>query len=159
MPMQYPVYIQGMENQQVSVQLPGLFTGARLLVNGSPVMRGPAKNQYVLILDSGQQVMAELKPTFVDPIPKMNINGYPIIIAPPFQWFEWIWACAPLIMVGIGGAIGGFLGAAAAVSNGLLLRSSLPPVIRYLASGAVTVASVLVFAVAIAAFKAAIHDH
>jgi len=158
MPMQYPVYIQGMEAQRVSVQLPGMFTGPKLLVNGSPVMRGYAKNQYVLVLDSGQQVIAELKPGFVDPIPKMNINGYPIVIAPPFQWYEWIWACAPLVMIGIGGAIGGFLGAMAAVSNGLLLRSNLHPALRYLASGAVTLVSLLLFIAAVAALKTAIHS-
>ena len=143
MPTSYPVYVRGMEGQQVDVLLPGFASGPKLLVNGVPASPGMAKNQYLLVTNDGQQLVAQLKPGFVDPIPKMTINGYPILIAEPFQWYEWIWACAPfgLICMGaLGGAIGGF----ATVANGMLLRADLPVPTRYLLSGLVSAAAVAI---------------
>ena len=157
--MQFPVYIQGMEGQQVTILAPTVTTGPKLLVNGMPAMPGAVKNEYVLQLNTGQQVIAHVTPGFFDPAPKLTINGYPIAVARPFQWYEWMIMCVPLILIGFGGALGGGLGAAAAVANGFVLRSTMPAALRYLAAMGITAVAIVGYLIVAAAFAVAIHRH
>ena len=60
MPTSYPGYVRGMEGQQVDVLLPGFASGPKLLVNGVPASPGMAKNQYLLVTNDGQQLVAQL---------------------------------------------------------------------------------------------------
>ncbi|MGO8673500.1 MAG: hypothetical protein ACLQVD_19330, partial [Capsulimonadaceae bacterium] len=155
----YPVAIPGMEGRNVAVAPPTLTLSANLIVDGVVAPYGSGKNQRVLVLNSGQAVVAEFKTQLVDPLPKLAINGTPIVYAPPFAWYDWVVAVLPLSLLFLGGAIGGFVGGLAASINGIILRSSIPPVLRYLCVLGVGFIAWVLFLAAATAFQLSMHSH
>jgi hypothetical protein len=76
-----------------------------------------------------------------DPIPLLFVDGDQVQYAPPLPWYAWVWAAIPLGLVVLGGILGGVLGAVATFINARLLRSSIRPILRFLATAGVTLAA------------------
>lgn len=146
--MQYPVQIEGFEDQMIEVKAPGLVAGPKLLVNGQPAAKGPKRNQFVLRRLDGSEAVAQWKPRLLGlDVPQLLVDGKTVEVAPSLQWYEWLWAALPLLLIFGGGAVGGFFGAMAFYTNIKLFRSSLGSVAKYAAAGAVLIAAGILYAV------------
>jgi hypothetical protein len=149
------ISIPGFEKQQISVQLPDSFASStpKLFINNQPAPDGPKKGQYVLHRDDGTEATAYFKGGFPDPIPVLMVGGQTIRLAKPFIWYQWLWVCFPLILVGLGGAVGGGLGAVAATLNARILRSQQNGVVRYTLSAVVSVAAFVIWLTIVALIR------
>ncbi len=114
----------------------------------------PAKgkrNEFVLRQNDGREVLVRVKPAFPDPAPMLEVNGQTIRTARPLTPFEWIWAGFPLVLLALGGAIGGGIGAFAAVTNISLIRDESKGALRYVLCAIITFfAFVAYFSLAVA---------
>lgn len=132
------ISVPGFEGRDVSVELGSGFGKPRLFVDGAPAQAGPKKGQFALRCNDGTTVEALFKGGFPDPVPSLEVGGHRVRLAPPLSPFQWFWAGFPIVLTLLGGAIGGGLGFAALAINAQLMRSSLPPALRYAASAGVT---------------------
>jgi len=144
--MQYQVKIDGFESQTIQVQAPGLFSGAKLLVNGQPAPKGPKRNQMALRRDDGAEVVAVWKPRMLGlDVPQIAVDGKPIQVVEPLPWYQWLWSALPVLLVFAGGAIGAFAGVLALFVNLKVFRSSMNGAVKYLATAAASFTAVLVY--------------
>jgi hypothetical protein len=141
----YFVNIEGFEGRQIVAQTVGALGSFKLFQDGYPAPAGPKRGQYILTRNDGRQVLANFKAAFLDPVPKLLVDGRPYLIARPLAWYEMAWAFAPLVMVAFGGAIGGGLGALAAGVNALIFRLNVIEPLKYLFSAGVSTAAFLVW--------------
>jgi hypothetical protein len=138
--MEFLIKPVGFENQQLIIKGPGFLMGPSLYVDGVKPNKGPKRFQYVLRRDDGFKVIAEVRPVFLDPIPKVIIDEEVISLAEPLNIFQWIWSGLPILLVFVGGMIGGFLGGSAFWFNTRIFRSKeVSEFEKYILTGAVTV--------------------
>lgn len=130
--------------QQLSVEAAGLFSGPKLLLNGAPVPK--LKGRYVVKSDSGEDTTIELKYNWFDPIPKIKIAGELESLAEPLAWYEMLWIGAPVLLMFIGGAIGGFLGVLAVLANGRVFRGDNSGLQKYAYSALISAGAVVAWA-------------
>ncbi|HTR43629.1 MAG TPA: hypothetical protein VMH87_18615 [Pseudomonadales bacterium] len=76
---------------------------------------------------------------------------------PKLTWYQYAWIGWPLIMVAVGGAIGGGLGGAAAAINYKVFQKTQNAVLRYVWTGLISVAAVMLYLVIATALYMAIH--
>jgi hypothetical protein len=142
--MPYPLTVPGFEGRQLMIELPGIFSGARLAIDGHPAPKGPRRGEYLLRRPDGTSAIARLKASnFLDPLPQAMIDGLPYNAAPPLKWYQWVWIALPLFLVFIGGAIGGGLGGLATALNGRVFRTGSSTVVRYLLTSLITEVAVV----------------
>jgi hypothetical protein len=132
--MRLKVEVAGFEGRAVEIEA-GLFRKS-LFVDGHPAPKGPKLGQYALRRNDGREVVAKWQAS-LDPAPQINVDGQTFRTAPPLRWYEWVAVGTPLVMIGIGGALGGLLGGLAAMVNAQIVRSQLPAPIRYAACAGV----------------------
>ena len=150
--MEYTVDAPELGDRRVSVQTPGLFSAARLLVDGQIVPK-QGQSYFVSVAEGHPPVEIKLKNNVFDPVPVIQLSGRDIRLVPALQWYEYIWACAPLVLIGIGGALGGMLGGAAAWTNLAIFRSSVSPALRYVFSALLSLTAVVLFLTATTALQ------
>lgn len=154
--MQYPVHLPGFEGRNIVVEASGIFGGPKLLIDGQRAPKGAKRGQYLLRRSSdGREVVASFKSVFPDPIPLLIVDGQTMRLAEPLAWYQWLFAAFPLLLLFIGGALGGFLGALGTMINASLFRSSLPTAARYALSALVGLVSFAVFIAIAAQFQSA----
>jgi hypothetical protein len=121
----------------------GTLSGARIWIDGK---RSSKDGRVYLVRDNaGRERRVRLRPT-LDIVPKVQIDDEePIELLPRLAWYELVWTAWPVILVGFGGAIGGGLGALAAVVNVRVFRSSVSPLVRYALTLAIGLAAVMVY--------------
>jgi hypothetical protein len=73
----------------------------------------------------------------------------PVPKAPPpkLTWYEHVWIGWPLALVAVGGGIGGACGGAAWGINRVVFLSIRQPVLRYLVTGLISVAAIVIYLV------------
>lgn len=146
--MEYPVRIAGFEGRQIVVKSGGLFSGAKLLVDGQPAPKGEKRGELLLRRNDGTDVPAQLRMTnFLDPVPVVVINGEQIHVVEPLKWYEWVWAGSPILLVFAGGLLGGLTGGVAAVVNGRILRSQTNTALKYAITGLISFSAVITYLV------------
>jgi hypothetical protein len=146
--MEYTVDAPEFGDRRVTVQTSSLFSGPKLLVDETPATK--QGQQYLVPVANGQTIPVKLKTGF-DPVPVVEIAGRQIRLVEPLKWYEYVWACLPLLLIGLGGAIGGAIGGATAWANMALFRAQTNPAARYGLSALATVgAFVLWFVLAVA---------
>ena len=138
---------------RIEVDAPGIFTGSKLFVNGLPAPPGPKRGQFLLNGLDGSPQVAYFKGGFPDPMPLLIVGQLRIRLAEPLTWYEWIWAGFPLVLILVGGAIGGGLGALAATVNAQVFHSNAPLPARYLFSAAITASTILIWLTLVAAIS------
>ena len=141
--MQIEIAHPQFQAQRLAVETAGWLRGPKLFLNGAPVER--RKGLYTVRADSGEDVAVKLKYNLVDPIPKAEIAGSPIEIVPALRAYEYVWIGLPLVLIAIGGALGGFLGALGAVANGRVFRGDRGTAAKYVLAALITLATVAAF--------------
>lgn len=141
--MDIPVEHEGFSGRGLTVRLAGLFSGMELLLDGETVAGKRLKYQ---VRDSnGNEVEIEIKPHFVDPVPRLIIDGETVQLARPLKWYEYLWMGLPILLIFQGGVIGGVCGFVAAYSNAHVFRSGRGAISRYLLSGLISGLAVVVW--------------
>jgi hypothetical protein len=143
--MQHYVNAEGFEGRQLIVESAGWFSGPRLLLDGQPAPKGPKRGQLLLRRNDGVDVIAQLRGVFVDPIPQVTVDGKTIKIAEPLPWYVWVWSGLPLVLLFMGGALGGGLGAMAMTINGRVFRADMHSALKFAITGAISLVTALVF--------------
>ena len=145
--MQYKVEAEGFERQQLTVESAGMLSGAKLMINGSPAPKGKKRGEFLLTRDDGQEVVAKFGANFLDQVPPVIVDGKKINLVEPLKWYQWLWAGWPILLLFLGGAIGGVLGAIATTLNVRLFRSEMTTMAQYLVAAAISVTAVVLYLV------------
>ena len=141
--MEIPITHERLQGQRISLKIAGLFSGRKLLVNGNPI-KGKG-NKYTLRDSQGAEVVVTIKNNFLDPIPKVEIDKDELALARPLTWYEYTWMGLPVILVLVGGALGAIIGVTAAYSSSRIFRSERSTAKKYLVTGAISFAAVILF--------------
>jgi len=144
--MKFPVQIPGFEGQNIKVQSGGLFSGTKLFVNGKQAGKGPKRGEMMLTDSYGSKVIATWRNNFLD-VPNLFIEGKLIRVVEPLKWYEWIWNGLPVVLVFVGGALGGVLGALAVSINISVFRSQQDGILKYSITGVVSFIAVVLYLV------------
>lgn len=142
MPQQIPVDLPEFEGQDVRVQLAGFTSPATILVDGKNLPYGPKKGTFALVTPGGEELAVRLRGGFIDPVPKIEVDGKVARIAPPLPWYVWLWSALPLGLIYEGGPIGGILGGLATACNIYIFRSTLKTPAKFLITGAAAYAAI-----------------
>ena len=146
--MQYPVQTEGFQAQQLTLETAGLFSGAKLLLNGQPVPKGAKRGEFMVKRDDGTEVTAKFKPIFLDPVPQIIINDSQTVkVVEPLQWYQWLWAGLPIALIFVGGVLGGLFGFIATTLSIRIFRSEMSSGLQYLAVGGISVLAVVSYLV------------
>jgi hypothetical protein len=125
----------------LSVRSSGLM-GPKLLLDGQLLQRH--KGAYSVADDAGVTAAVKLK-AFLDPIPKVEIDGIVHEIARKLAWYEYAWAAWTLLLVPFGGALGGAFGAGATLANIHVMRTDLSVAARFAITLLISVVAVGAF--------------
>jgi hypothetical protein len=155
--MRYQLNLVGLSDRRVEVEA-SVFGGARLLVDGQPAPKGPKRSQFLVRGTDGRDSVVELKTIVPDPVPQVLWAGQTIRLEEPLKWNQWLWVGVPLLLVFLGGAIGGLVGAVAVTLNGRIVRSNLSGILRYAATAFVSVVACGMCLAIARAFLSAIHN-
>jgi hypothetical protein len=132
-----------------------LWTGrTRLFADDREVPRLPGRPRRFHLL-SGDDASAEilLKPRgYVDPAPRVFIDGTELSVVRDLKWYEYVVGLLPVLLVFFGGFIGGALGALGAITNFRVLRSHAKVGWKIVGILAVTFASAAVYFAVLTAF-------
>lgn len=121
-----------LDGEDVSV-VTSTFAGPKLFHGNTEVKR--EKKVYPVRTRSGQEVAIRLKIDLTDmAVPKVLVNDAEVQIVQPLTLGQKIFAALPLLLIFAGGALGGALGAAAAVVNAHIFHSPRPPIQQYIFS-------------------------
>lgn len=130
--MEFPVPIEGVEANRVTVESVGLFSDVKLLVNGLSAKKSEKRGEYIIPRDDGSEMIARLKRKFLDPAPIVIVDGEEIRLVEPLKWYQWVWAGLPILLILTGGALGGFIGLVATGMNMRIFRSDTTGAGQYL---------------------------
>jgi hypothetical protein len=144
--MRYGLNLAGFEGQIIEVESPGIFGSPKLLVNGIKVNNDKKTRCMLLQKSDGTQAKCRWKPKALGlDVPALEVDGKEIQIARPLHWAIWVWCFIPVILIFIGGALGGLLGAVGAAVNIMLFRSNLNMVAKIVLTIVVTVLAYVIF--------------
>lgn len=141
--MDIPIQHAAFAGRGLAVRAAGLLKGPRLLIDGGEV-RG-RRFQFSLRDNSGSDRTIRLRTNWVDPVPRVEIDGQTIQLARPFAWYEYVWIGLPIVLLFAGGALGGLFGGLAMYSSGHVFRSKRRGFAEYGLTGLISLAAVLVF--------------
>lgn len=153
----YPLFIPGFETHDLEVKPSGLLRGPRLLLDGNTALKGPKRNQYVLSRPDGSKIVVKLKPTLLDPVPDVFVDGEKIPVVEPLTKLQLIWCGLPIVMLFIGGALGGLLGGGTYWANILVFRSEMSTAEKYILTGLISGIAVLIFLISSLILPGLIH--
>jgi hypothetical protein len=81
-------------------------------------------------------------------VPQLVVEGKTIRAVDPLKWYVWVWIALPILLVFVGGALGGIVGAVGLTTNAKIVRSKMNGLAKFALTAAV---SVLVAAALLAA--------
>ena len=142
--MRIPLEINGVSGS-LEVEPAGWFRPARLFFHGQLAPKGPKRSQYLIAGDDGIQRLLQLKQVFIDPVPKVLLDGEVIQLVEPLSIFQWIWSAVPIVLIFFGGAIGGGIGGAAFWVNTRIFRSEMSTAEQYILVGLLSAIAVFVY--------------
>lgn len=116
------------------------------------------KRQYSLPGADGSAVRVTLRSGFADPYPTVEVNGRQYRTGPQVPVGLRVLTLLPILMVGIGGALGGLIGALAVVANLSAARTQNSSAVKALIMIGVAVIAVLVYFVIASAVLTAVHQ-
>ncbi len=140
--MQYHFDLEGFEGRELAVEIPGVFSGPRLLVDGLPAPPGLQRLEYLLTRNDGTAVTVQLKPAQLGSILEVVVGDTIISVMEPLTWYQWIWIGVPFLLVVGGGCIGGGIGGACAMVNIRLFRSQANAFAQYAMTGVVSAVAI-----------------
>ena len=134
--MDIPIEVAQFDGRGLTVRTGSLFKGASVLIDGKVAPH--KKSRYTVTDNSGRAIEVELKTRFLDPMPRLVIDGQMIELARPLVWYEYAWMGLPLLMVFLGGCLGAIGGIFAAHVNSHIFRSDMSAPARYALTGLVS---------------------
>ena len=141
--MELAINHEKLQGRKITLKTGSFFRGPRLLSNGMPVQG--KRGTYILRDNHGKEITIKIKGNFLDPIPKLDIDGQELQLAPPLAWNEYVWMGLPIILVFAGGALGALVGISAIYSSSRIFRSERSTAGKYLLSGVISVGAVIGF--------------
>ncbi|MDG4758511.1 hypothetical protein [Micromonospora sp. WMMD710] len=119
-------------------------------VGGVPAPR-TGRRRYALPAASGGAIDATVRNAFADPYPTVEVNGVPHRTGPAIPVILRALVLLPILLVAVGGALGGLIGALGVGANLAVARLPIPSAAKAAAMlGVTVVASVVWLAVALA---------
>ena len=109
----------------------GFLSGAKLYVNDAPAREGVRRREYLLPGENGKQLVARIKPQFLDPVPVLKVDGQTIRVVPFFSW-EWILIALPFVLMFYMSWLAIPISLLVAMGNAALLRTRWPIWVRIL---------------------------
>ncbi|MCK4541561.1 MAG: hypothetical protein KAU17_04910 [Spirochaetales bacterium] len=131
------------EGQRLVVKTANFIHGPRLLLNDQ-ILKAK-RGKYIVRDNIGNKLLLRLKYNLVDPIPKLEIEGEDIELAPPLKWYQYVLIGLPLVLVAIGGAVGFFIGVITAYANVFISRSSKNTLMKSLLTLGTSIAAIIGF--------------
>lgn len=136
--MKYPVTIPGMEGHKVEIST-SFWTGNRLLVDDVKAPRGNRRNEMLLTKSDGSTATATWKPQIIGlDVPQLSVDGQMIKAVEPLTWYQVLWSILPVSLVFVGGALGALCGILGFYFNGLVFRSKMNTVLKYIVTAGIT---------------------
>ena len=146
--MQYNINISGFEGRSLTLHSTGIFSRAKLTIDGKPAPVGSKSGTFLLNRNDGSNVTAGIRYTISnllgDPVPILQIGEQFFIVERPFKWYEWTWASITLLMVFFDGIAGFLIGVIAMQINLYILRWSKNDIARIVASGMISLLAILI---------------
>jgi hypothetical protein len=156
--MSYSAKIEGFEGQNIEVKV-SFWSGPKLLINGEPASKGPKRGEMVLQRNDGKQVTAIWKPQFLGlDVPQVEVDGKVVSLVEPLKWYQWIWGGWPIMLLFLGGALGAVAGMISITINARIFRTGMSSLLKYIASGAVSIFTVVAYFVAAMIIALLIHS-
>jgi hypothetical protein len=143
--MEYPLDHAAFRSRRLTIESAGWLHGPRLLVAGAPAKR--SSGRYLVTSDAGVDVPIEVRPRWLDPVPKVRVGDAPFELVRALRWYEYLWISIPVVLILIGGALGALIGIAATSLSARLFRTDLNAVARYGFSGLISIAAMVMFAI------------
>ena len=100
---------------------------------------------FLIPSTNGAIVKAFPKPSFPDMVPTLEINGVKNLIVEKLKWFQYVLGGLPFLLLFIGGAIGGIIGALATITNFNTLRQEGSEASKYMKVIGIIVASYVLY--------------
>jgi len=142
--MDIPVDHESFRTRRLAVRTATLWKSARVLVDGAAASGKGLK--YEVDDDNGRRRTVVLKPLFVDPVPRLQIDSEPLIeVARPLRWYEWAWMASPMLLVVAGGGVGALFGILAVWTSTRVFRSERGTFSKYLLSAIASSVATLLF--------------
>ncbi|ATW26925.1 hypothetical protein [Candidatus Formimonas warabiya] len=126
--MIYKTNLPTNSNLEITIET-SLWSKPKFYVNGKLTERVKEKgNPYIIKLEDGTSEKVFLKLNPFDNVPIIKFKDEEILFVRKLYWYEYVLGGLPLILVIIGGALGGLLGALGAIMNFRIIRTdySLP---------------------------------
>jgi hypothetical protein len=153
--MELAINHEKLHGRMFTVRTASFFRAPRLLSGGMPVQG--KRGTYTVRDNQGKEITIKLKGNFLDPIPKLAIDGQELQLAPPLAWYEYVWMGLPIILVFAGGALGAIFGMSAAYASSRIFRSERGTASKYLISGLFSVAAVVGFFILVVLLQILLH--
>jgi hypothetical protein len=142
--MEYPIVgIPGFEGRTIMLRPAGVFSSVKLIVDNE-VLKPKWGGKFTLLRADGTPVEARLRSNLVDPIPQLVVDKQVYLAAKPLPWYQLVWSAIPILLFFAGGVVGVILGLLAAYANTRIFRSDLQPVLKYVVTALVTIATLVV---------------
>jgi hypothetical protein len=141
----YAILIPGFEDHQVVLKSSS-FSRAKLLFDGEVVKKEKGSKNVAITSVEGLIAKIEMRPSMLDPLPQVWVDGEKLNIAPPIKWYQWVWISIPLIaLIVLGTFVGAIFGIPAVLVNIQIFRSRLSVVMQYGLSLLLTLAAVILY--------------
>lgn len=125
-----PIEASGFEGRNLKIIDNGIFKPYDIFIGGQKVRR--TKFKYIVTDNNGKEIEIKFIWNFLFDPGKVSIRNQVFVIKDPLRWYQYIWSGWPILMIFVGGAIGGSLGAAAVTINTQIFRTKLHGFLKYL---------------------------
>ena len=149
-----PISIDGVAGPIV-VTTNALWGRPAVTVGAVPAPR-TGKRQYALPAVTGGTVEATVRSAFADPYPIVEVNGVQHRTGPSVPGALRVLAPLPILLIAVGGALGGLIGALGFVANLAVARTRTSSVVKALIMVGVSVIAYFVWLVIAVAVRGAV---
>ena len=149
--MKFSLGLDQTAGPQVDLERSVWSGSTKLLVDGQ-LIQSTSKRPltYQVKTKDGRDLTLVVKYMFFDPAPQIFLDGKELIVARKLSKLEYAVSYLPITLLFLGGALGGILGALATYLNLFIMRSTMPPALKWIVPIAVTIATYVVFFVVVA---------
>ncbi len=134
--MDYPIDHVDFKGRGLAVRPAGLFRSARVVLDR--VEFAGKKGKFTVTDFQGRTHEITLKINGIDPVPKVVMDGVPIILARSLTWYEYAWMGIPVFLVFAGGLLGAMFGLVATYMSARIFRSDRGAVVKYVLTGIIS---------------------
>jgi ABC-type sugar transport system permease subunit len=138
-----PIEVPGFEGRNLKVIDNDIFKPYDIHIDGQKVRR--TRFKYIVTDNNGKETEIKFIWNILLDACKISIKDQVFIIKEPLHWYQYLWAGWPMVMLFVGGAIGGGLGAAATVVNTQIFRSKLHGFFKYLITLVISISAFMIW--------------